>query len=309
MTYTDLKNMFLDGSQNTGSTDTNLLSFFTRQLDTKYQLILAELSDYQTQVQRTASTVAAQQFYHYPPGMMQIETATVTVGTISYPVTVINSQYHWDLINELLISTTSIPQYVFPRRDDFGIWPIPQAVYTLTLNYNIRDRKLSNDDYTTGTVTATNGNQTMTGSGTTWTVGMSARWFKVNTDNYWYRISSVPSSTSITLENAYEGTSGASLAYTIGEAPELPDEAHYLLATGVIGDFYALLRGDPDKGARFNNIFWTGDAQNSDRTGANVLGGLIGLKKRYADRSNSVLVRHMKPQSLSTDKIWGQKIT
>lgn len=308
MTYTDLKNMFLDATQNTGSTDTNLLTFFKRQLDQRYQFVLAELQNYITQVQRTATTVASQPFYHNPVGIVNIETATVTVGSIAYPLITVHSQLEWDYINQTLIAATVIPVFIFPRRDDFGIWPTPQAAYTITLNYSMRDKKMQNDDYSTGNLTATNNSATITGSGTTWTSAMIGRWLFAP-DGYWYRIFNVNSTTSITLETTYEGTTTAGSSYTIGETPDLPEEAHALLAYGAIAEFFFLVRSDIAKGTAFNNLFWTGDSQNSDREGENVRGGLIGIAKRYATRSNTAVVYHKGGSTNNTNRIWGQTIS
>ena len=72
---------------------------------------------------QTASTVADQQFYHYPPNVYPpIVSATLTTGGVDYPLTTINSQREWDKLNEVSFSGSAIPQFIFPRRDDFGIW-------------------------------------------------------------------------------------------------------------------------------------------------------------------------------------------
>lgn len=69
--------------------------------------------------------------------------------------------------------------------------------------------------YTTGTLTATNGSKTLTGSGTTWDASWAGRKIRIYNDNAYYRILSVDSSTSITLEQSYQGTTGSAYTYTI----------------------------------------------------------------------------------------------
>ena len=69
--------------------------------------------------------------------------------------------------------------------------------------------------YETGTVTVTNGSKTVTGSGTTFTAAMVSRKFKVSSDNAYYRISAFVSTTEITLETPYEGTTASAKTYTI----------------------------------------------------------------------------------------------
>lgn len=154
LTYTDLYNAFL---QNTGnlnnSSDTNLVSFFKRHLSSRYQLVLSKLSNYATQQTQTASTVADQQYYHQPPGLVDVEAVNITIGSRDHNLKPVNSQSEWNRLNAIDIQAGSLPQYFFVRRDDFGIWPIPQDAYTITLDYHFRDRNLTTADYTTGTVT------------------------------------------------------------------------------------------------------------------------------------------------------------
>ena len=309
LTYTDLKNQFLDNTGNTGSTDTDILSFFKRSLGERYQLMLAEFADYQGQIAKTASTVANQQYYAYPPGIVDIEDVVITVGSLNYPLEAVGSQARWDSLNAVLIQSGAIPQYFFPRRDDFGIWPIPQDVYTITLNYHWRDRNLTNDDYTTGTVSVTNGSATITGSGTTWTAAMVGRWFTA-TDGLWYRIAGFTNSTTLTLATNFAGATASSLSYTIGESPELPEEAHTLLATGVTADYYMGYRKDAINGKAWTNKFWTGDPGIAlDTPPDNIYAGFIGLKKRFASRADRKVVRRSPRMELVQDKRWASSIT
>ena len=67
--------------------------------------------------------------------------------------------------------------------------------------------------YSIGTVTATAGSTTITGSGTTFTAGMVGR--KITLENAFYEISAYVSGTEITLGTAYAGAGGAGLTYKI----------------------------------------------------------------------------------------------
>lgn len=69
--------------------------------------------------------------------------------------------------------------------------------------------------YETGTVTATNGSKTITGSGTTFTAAMAGRKIRMSGENAYYRISAFVSTTELTLEVPYQGTTGASKTYSI----------------------------------------------------------------------------------------------
>lgn len=269
-----------------------------------------------TQVQKTASTVADQQFYHYPVGIVNIASATIDLGSYTAPLDVISSQHNWDVLNSIQIQASAIPQFIFPRRDDFGIWPTPQAVYTINFNYHLRDRNMNIADYTTGTVTATNNSQTITGSGTTWTEAMVGRWFIVDDptapgQGYWYRISAFTSTTSLTLETSYEATTVAGATYRIGQTPEIPEEGHIVLVDGVTADYYAGMRSDPQKATWFNNKFWTGDGQNGDRDIGNnkIHGGLIGLINHNTDRNREKIINRKPKLNPLTYQVWGVSLS
>ena len=113
----------------------------------------------------------------------------------------------------------------------FEIYPPPSTTDTLTFDYLAKGIDLSNDDYTAGTITTlANGDTSVTGSGTSWTSSMVGRYFKINDNGQWYKISAVGSTTTLTLASEYQGSSisGGSENYTIGEMPITPEETHIL---------------------------------------------------------------------------------
>ena len=315
LSYTDIKNQFLRNIGQPDSTDTNLLADFNTNLNQRYQMIWARLKGYQSQQPKDMSTVVSQQYYHYPEGTSRIEAAVVTIGSVKYPLTTIYSQKQWDTLNALQIQPTAIPQFIFPRRDDFGIWPIPQGVYTMTFNRHIRMRNLSNEDYTTGTVTMTNGDATVTGSGTTFTKTMEGRWLVITSDadgyGYWYRISTYTSATALELENVWEGATAGTLNYKICDCPEIPEEGHIILVDGVTADYYKGARVDSDKASEFENSFWTGDQKNylRDMNSKNIVGGLIGLYQTYKTRDDRHLIKRQPKTYPPQYKIWATTLS
>lgn len=70
-------------------------------------------------------------------------------------------------------------------------------------------------DYTTGTVTATQGSATLVGSGTTWTSAMVGRWVRIGAANELYQVTAYGSATSLTIESPTGGT-GWQAATTAG---------------------------------------------------------------------------------------------
>jgi hypothetical protein len=311
LTYTDCLNQYL---RNTGvkSTDPNYANIvldFNQSLSYRYQMVLAKMANYRTQKVFTDTTVANTQYYSYPPGVVNFETVTVAVGSITYPVTVINSQFTWDSLNAIPFQPTTFPRFVFPRVDDYGIWPIPQGAYPITFNYHWRDRSLSVADYSTGTIAVTNGSAIIVGSGTTFTKAMVGRWFSITDptepgQGYWYRVLTFTDTTHLTLYSSYQGSTGSGYTYVIGESPEIPEEGHMALVQGVTADFYSNLKNDEATSSRWENRFWTGDPSNGSRKfgDSSVLGGLIGMINQYEDRNESHLVQRKPKLGPLTEK-------
>lgn len=316
MTLTDILNQYLRNIGLAGTTDASILADFYANLAQRYNMILAKLHDYMVQKTISMSTVAGQQYYFYPNGIVNIESIVVTIGNVHYPTGFVNSQYQWDWLNSLTVQPTAIPQFVFPRRDDFGIYPIPGDIYDVTFNFHYRDRGLTVADYTTGTVTVTNNSATVTGAGTTFTPAMVGRFLQVVTATnsgygYFYRIAAYVSATEVTLQIPYEGATGGTLIYRIGQCPEIPDEGHIILVDGITADFYSGIKHDAETSTWFNNKFFTGDGQNGSRKeGDNTIaGGLIGLYNQYTDRNMERVIERKKEIYPFMTQNWGMSLT
>jgi len=267
-------------------------TFLKAEINNTVRHMYSRLGFVNSQKQQTASTVADQQFYHLPPDFKSLATQTVTVGTVKYSVKVIDSQREWDRINYDTSVSSDVPEFIFIRRDEYGIFPTPASANTITLNYNYLLKDLTKDDYTTGTVSSTQNSQTITGSGTTFTANMVGRWFRATDDGDWYRISAFGSTTSITLETVFEGSSVSGSAFTIGESPELPVEAHEYIPHRVAGMMYLGIKRNPAQARAHLNYFLNGDPSDGRKTGR-ASGGFREILQRYASkgRSNSSLVR------------------
>ncbi len=304
ITYSNLLNQYIRniGIRTSDPNYSGVIDDFNLNLGARYQMILAKMSNYRTQKQLTSNTAINQQYYSFPVGMVNFETIIVTVGSISYPMTVINNQFTWDSLNSIPFQPTTFPRFIFPRLDDFGIWPIPQGVYPITFNYHFRDRNLSVPDYSTGTIAVTSGSANIVGTTTTFTPAMSGRWFTITDptepgQGYYYRLLTYTDATHFSLYAPYQGTTGSGFTYNIGETPELPEEMHIALAHGVTADYYSNIKNDEVSAARWENRFWTGDPSNPTRKfgDSNVIGGLIGAMAKYEDRNESRLIDR-KPQ-------------
>jgi hypothetical protein len=149
----------------------------------------------------------------------------------------------WNDLNASTAQSSDRPVYHIVRFDgsiyQVGLFPtIATAGNTITVEYTKRIKKVSTADYTTGTVSATNGNKTITGAGTTFTAAMVGRWIQLTDDKNWYRIAAFTSTTSITLEQTFQGTTATGAAYTIGEASELPEDYQEIPVYLAISDWF-----------------------------------------------------------------------
>ena len=316
LSYTDLLNQFLRNIGKVGTTDTNILADFNSNLSSRYQMIVSKLKNYVVQNSFPFTTVDSTQYYKYPARISKVLNGVVTIGSVRYTLQPIYSQQKWDQLNALQIQPTAIPQFIFPRKSDFGIWPIPRGAYSSVLNYFERFAPPSVADYSEGTVSVTISDTTITGLGTTFTPDMVGRYFQVTTssavgNDVWYKIASYTSATEIDLDIPFEGATASGLAYKIGDIPQIPEEGHIILVDGATADFYAGPRVDAEKYTQWNNKFFTGDMNNNtrDMNSENVVGGLIGLVKSYEDRDDSHLVR-MQPKSMPPSyKVWATTIS
>lgn len=187
-----------------------------------------------TETSKTDTTVANQQNYYLPYNYGKMYAITITVGSIAYPLIPIEDDTIWFQINARSSSYQStIPSNYWIFNDQVYIYPKPSASgNTITMYYHKVVKPMTQDDYTTGTITTlTNGASSVTGSGTTWTAGFVGRSLNITSDGYWYEILTRASNTSVTLKKTFQGTSisAGSEAYTIGEMPTIPEAYHELM--------------------------------------------------------------------------------
>jgi hypothetical protein len=128
--------------------------------------------------------------------------------------------------------------------DQFGIYqrPVTSTSNAGLIVYQRRIRKMTQDDYTTGTVQVTANSAAVVGSGTTWTAQMVGRTLIVedggSQEGVGYKVSAFTDATNVTLENTYAGLSGTGKSYRIGEAPDIPEEYHENLIDYALFRYY-----------------------------------------------------------------------
>lgn len=227
LTFQDLYQITQEVS---GLTDATSTIKFKRDINTGGALFLSKLGRPYNRQSKFTNMVALQQYYQYPEDAIRLSKIKVLSGSQWYPCEEIADEQAWILMNSTS-QTSSIPIYYFVKGfDEVGLYPIPSAAVTsgIELIYEPKSIILTQDDYTTGSLTVSNGSQIITGTSTVFTSAMVGRWLNVTdgTDGNWYKIQSFTNATTITLENYYQGISGsvANGSWRIGEAMKLPEE-------------------------------------------------------------------------------------
>lgn len=272
--YTTLRNYAGSISQNTSATN---LTLFDQMINDAHRDLMQKY--FFNENSTTIVTVAQQQFYNLPYNYSKLKTGTITIGDLKWTPTEILSRQDWDKLN-VFPYYSSIPNNFYIYNGQLGFWPIPSdAGNTITFNYKIRVPDLSISDYTTGTVTATNGSATITGSGTGFLANYLAvagsvlnlnLWLKITPpsgDGNWYQISSIASATSLTLVNTYQGGTVAGATFTIGQMPLLLEDFHDLLTYRPLIIYFSSIAPDKVKAQQYKDLWDEGIKRLDDYCG------------------------------------------
>lgn len=241
-----------------GDKSTTMLTNFKFLLNLGYKDILQTFTGEETEDVRTTSTQTGIRAIKLAPNYIRMHSVTATIGSQVHTLVEEESQERFN--ERLYLNRSSSRPEVYFLRPRFGVGgtellldPIPSnATTTITINYAANARDLSTDSYTTGTVTATNGSQTITGSGTTFTAAMVGRYFQITDtaqtgDGNWYRITGFTSPTVLTIENKYDGLTVSGKTFTISEIFSLPEDMHMLPLYYTMMHYYLGYRQDKDE--------------------------------------------------------------
>lgn len=278
----------------TGLTDTK--SFIKREINNANTDLFNLLKRYKLQPPPyTEPTIATHQYYNFRPGFSKLTSLTVNVGTYVPPLKIVESEDEWNYL-QAIPSVSGWPTHVFPRRDTYGIYPTPQAVYTMTLTGLWIPLNMTADDYTGGTIQLTNGSANIVGTNTAFTAAMVGRWIAATDANgvpngNFYRLATFTDTTHMAVDRNVIDTSASGLTFVIGQSPEVPEELHQFIPYRVGAAYYGLRRRNPTIAQELLNYFYTGDYNNSKREGefnGGVLNVLNDLNEK--GRNNSGLV-------------------
>jgi len=307
------QDLCIDDSTTSATNLSDSRSFINGQINNTVQYLFSLIQNYKTQpIPSTFSTVIDQVYYHKPPGLLTVESITVAVGDINYPLKPINSQALWDRFQQLDITSSDIPQYYFMRQSDFGIYPKPSGVQVGTITGNYLPRRLTVTDYVDGTIAIANNSTTVTGTSTEFTSDMVGRWLRAGANGRWYKIATYNSTTSLTLETSFQQPSVSGSTFTIGESPEIPEEMHEYIPFRAAANYYATVRRDGQQAQTLLNYFYTGDYNNT-RRGGGIQGGVLGIINRYKNtgRSNTQLNTLHKSNIVNNwrDEVWATTLS
>lgn len=286
-----------DGSVSyTGMTDT--ATFIKREINNTVSDIFTLMKEYRLEPPpKTLYTKAATKFYSYPPGLMKAKTFTIALNTITPNLKIVQSQAEWDNLQTIQI-TSGFPTHVFPRRDDFGIYPTPASAYLVTIVGTYQPVRMTASDYSTGVVKVINGSSTIQASGgAVFTPSMVDSWFCLTdstgfiSDGKWYRLASYTSNTLMDLSRTFTEDSAQGQNFIIGQSPEIPDELHQYIAYKVGSIYWHTRRHDSTRAQELLNYYFTGDFNNEKRSGrvqGGILTTLMDLQNKGRGSSNLI---------------------
>lgn len=280
--FTELSNLFGDLTKNTNAAN---ISLGEELLNDDHRFILSSFPWPFLEKQTTINSVASQQNYKLPGDIDKLLNVTLTVGTTVYTPREVPGRRFWDRLNQTTSTKSDTPQWFFQFGNEILFYPtLSSSSNTITFNYRQRIRNLSVADFTSGTITtATNGDETIIGSSTNWTIGMANKWIKITDSNaadqgdgIWYEIGSITDGTNLELVAPYEGTSISSgtANYILGDVPQLPAAFQQLILWRPLADYW-YRNDDADLAVYYERKFAT---------------GFELLKDNYGNKTDSVVI-------------------
>lgn len=229
--------------------------------------------------ERTFTTTTSAS-YVLPERFIKLKELYVTIGSYRYYATQVFNDLTWGYYKRQTISGDQMTRvFVRPGLNTFEVYPTPStAGNTMTMIYESFSKDLSAADYITGTITTlANAGTAVTFNGTTLTAGMAGRWLKPATDNNWYKISAILTTSTATLLMPFQGVSlaAATESFRIGELPRLPEGTHDLPVEYALWKHFTGIKRDEVKAKLHQNNWDDGiksaKATFSSRYASNVI--------------------------------------
>lgn len=243
----------------TQSSSAGELVFIKRDANVATQRFKSVMSRPWSRIAKKANVVANQQDYQLPRSVLRPSGVDYLYGDAYVPLIEIGSEQNWNSLNAVPSVGVGVPRFFFPKgKDVISIYPIPGTAVTegIKVYYEPKQPRMISNDFTSGTITVTNGSTTITHSAAGFTSDMVGRYFYVTdgSDGNDYQIVEYTDTSNLVIENYYEGTSGTSKEFVIGVVPDIPDEYHPAIFDYCVGRFH-LRRGDTKKGVEMMAMF------------------------------------------------------
>jgi hypothetical protein len=281
--------------------DTDHLTIGKRNINLGQKILETEIGYPPEEDSRTFTTTTSD-IYTLPENFIKLISIYVTVGTTRYIADPVYDECQWQTLKRRTSgSSSNYMTHVFVRQKTFEVYPTPSSAgNTMTMIYESLSKDMTAADYTTGTITTlANLGTAVTGNGTTWTSAMIGRYFKINDDAQWYRISAVGSTTGLTIASPYQGTSIAAgtSAYTIGEIPKTPAATHVIPVYYALWKHFEGIRRDPKLGSYYKGLFNENVNWAKSTFGNRMSSGYIPSQRHL--RSTSIVNPNWYPENLT----------
>ena len=244
----------------TKDNNSDVLTQLMQDWNTGYHIFNQKLARYYARKQAFANSAAGQGLYQTPIDSVRIVAMTYLVSSnYEPPLEQIRDEEEWRQVIALKGVKTNWPAYYFEQGPDLvSIYPLPSQAGTNNIRYiyQPQDYDLSILDVTntsnltgnTVTVTVTNGSTTVTAdnSATPFTADMANLKFQITgqTNLQFYDVVSA-TTTTLTLKQAYVGTSGSGKAWRIGQSPIIPQEYQDAPMHYALGNYFASNSNEP----------------------------------------------------------------
>lgn len=228
-TLTQLLTEYKDQTKDTTTTN---VTRGTRRMNERQRLICAKKPYWWLEKEFVKDSVASQQAYTIPVMCEKIISVRYNNGADRDMVlSEVRSPAIFDALNTDGANVTSdYPIYWHERDGSLYLFPTPSSSGNdITILGKKRLRDMSLEDYTTGTVAVTNGDETVTGSSTAWAstnVKAGSYIFIVGVP---YEVASLTDATHLELVKKYEGSTASGLSYKVGDVPNIPEPFQDLL--------------------------------------------------------------------------------
>ena len=246
--------------------NTTDVTFLKQDINQGLRLFKNAARRYWTRQEKATDMQAGQQYYQMPADFVRATEVRVNSNGLNFPVVLVNSEHLWNKLNIIPAMTINLPTYAFVRGfNEIGLWPTPSAFTEagLIVSYEPRLIDMYADDVTGATsgatASVTNGNQSVIFSSAIVTPSMTGMWYSTQdgTDGNWYQIANYLNPSTFELANNYQGqTNGAVSTFTVGSAPDLPEDYHLALCYYAAFNFY-LKRKDTATAEMYKNEFYS----------------------------------------------------